>query len=101
MPSLPAGNFLSITFAVARHSGMRFLHHNRPAAEQVTDIRAVNDFKAGFAICTGERRCIRTDRGFERCSVCRSAKWYLAPSVQDTPAVSRAERSGRCMGAHP
>lgn len=36
--------------ALARHGGMSFLHYNRPVAEQVADIRAVKDFKAGFVV---------------------------------------------------
>jgi IMP dehydrogenase len=39
-----------LAIALARHGGLSFLHHNRPVAEQVADIRAVKDFKAGFVV---------------------------------------------------
>lgn len=39
-----------LAIALGRHGGLSFLHHNRPIAEQVADIRAVKAFKAGFVV---------------------------------------------------
>lgn len=39
-----------LAIALARGGGLSFLHHNRPVAEQVADVRAVKNFKAGFVV---------------------------------------------------
>lgn len=39
-----------LAIALARGGGLSFLHHNRPVADQVADIRAVKNFKAGFVV---------------------------------------------------
>ncbi|MCL2732992.1 MAG: IMP dehydrogenase [Actinomycetia bacterium] len=39
-----------LAIALARNGGLSFLHHNRPVEEQVADVRAVKNFKAGFVV---------------------------------------------------
>lgn len=39
-----------LAIALARNGGLSFLHHNRPIAEQVADVLAVKNFKAGFVV---------------------------------------------------
>ncbi|MFF6957807.1 IMP dehydrogenase [Streptomyces sp. NPDC008317] len=39
-----------LAIALARDGGLSFLHHNRPVADQVADVRAVKNFKAGFVV---------------------------------------------------
>ncbi|SDM33612.1 IMP dehydrogenase [Allokutzneria albata] len=39
-----------LAIALAREGGLGFLHHNRPVEDQVSEVRAVKNFKAGFVI---------------------------------------------------
>ncbi len=39
-----------LAIALAREGGLGFLHHNRPVENQVADVRAVKNFKAGFVV---------------------------------------------------
>lgn len=39
-----------LAIALARDGGLSFLHHNRAIDEQVADVRAVKNFKAGFVV---------------------------------------------------
>lgn len=39
-----------LAIALARNGGLSFLHHNRSVEEQVADVRAVKNFKAGFVV---------------------------------------------------
>nr|WP_285490144.1 IMP dehydrogenase [Amycolatopsis taiwanensis] len=39
-----------LAIALARNGGLGFLHHNRSIEDQVLDVRAVKNFKAGFVV---------------------------------------------------
>lgn len=79
-----------LAVALARDGGLGFLHHNRPVEDQVTDVRAVKNFKAGFVVSDTNVRPTDT-LGYLRDLMRRTG--------HSTAAVTHdGSRSGRLLG---